>query len=240
MNGDPVKKVIDQYLYYIIIALISVVVLAIFPLFGTELPIEFAFPKTAIGWAIYVLSKLIVAILNLLIFHSFMCQAKVNIRDNPNFIEANEILHKIKEKVKVPESPEKWNAKQYGKKGTTIFISSVLSAAVLGEALLNYDYMALIAYGITIFIGIVFGIINMKHAEIYWTGEYYEYALLRQREEKEKEENDRKNLSTSTGFDDEHQGRSGCNSELQHNDTSPAEVILEGQRVNDSTDSRDN
>lgn len=49
-----------------------------------------------------------VSIMNVLIFHSFMEQAKLNVKDNEDYKKANEILKIVKEaNVKKPLSPTK-------------------------------------------------------------------------------------------------------------------------------------
>ena len=79
---------------------------------------------------------------------------------------------------------------QYGKKGTTIFISSALSVIALGQAILSYDWISMLSYVFTLAMGLIFGIMQMKKAEAYWTGEYYEYALEKQKNEEIKESNE--------------------------------------------------
>jgi hypothetical protein len=109
-----------------------------------------------------------------------MLQAKVNIKDNPNYIAANEILKRYTYKNLTPLSPQQWSTKQYGVKGITIFITSLLSTIALTQAILVFDWIGFLTYLFTIIFGIVFGVIQMKSAEAYWTEEYYSYALYYQ------------------------------------------------------------
>lgn len=106
-----------------------------------------------------------------------MEQAKLNIADNAKYKAANELLYAIAPKIYDPRSPQKFNKEEYGKKGITIFVATALSAVALTQAILSFDYMSMLTYLFTILMGLIFGIIQMKKAEIYWTQEYYDFAV---------------------------------------------------------------
>lgn len=183
VTSQDAKDRIKQNLYYIIIGIISFLSVAFLPMVGSTIGLDWKLPDTTAGWVVWAVSRLIIATINVLIFHSFMEQAKLNVKDNAHYIEAREILYKNKKKEHEPQSPQKWQALQYGKKGTTIFISSALSVVALGQAILTFDWVAMLAYIFTIALGVIFGIMQMKKAEAYWTGEFYEYALKKQQEQ---------------------------------------------------------
>lgn len=169
---------IRQYMYYFLIGIVSFIALAFLPMVGTEIGMAWNIPTTTVGWIVWAAAKIIVSIINILIFHCFMCQAKLNVKDNEYYIKARDILVKIKEKNVLPKSPQKWNGEQYGKKGTTIFITSALSTVALSQALLTFDWISMLTYLFTIIMGLIFGVLQMKKAEEYWTDEYYRYALM--------------------------------------------------------------
>lgn len=172
-----------QWLYYVIIGVISFISLVFLPMVGSTVGLSWNVPDTVVGWIVWVAVKLIVSTINILIFYCFMSQAKVNVKDNPNYKEAREILFKQKNKEVLPKSPQKWNTEQYVKKGTTIFITSALSTVALTQAVLSFDYISMLTYLFTIIMGLIFGIIQMKTAEEYWTTEFLEYAKMKQKEE---------------------------------------------------------
>lgn len=177
-----------QTIYYWIIFLVSAVVLIFMPMIGSEAGLEFRIPNTSAGWMVYIVTKVLVALLNVVIFFSFMQQAKLNVRDDEKFKEANQILERVKsDKAYVPRDPKKWETKQYVNKGTTIFLSTSISLIALTNALLTYDYMQLLVYSLTIIMGIVFGLLQMTSAEDYWTREYWDYAKLIESRKKEGE-----------------------------------------------------
>ena len=176
---------VKQYLYYFIIGIISLIALMFLPMLGTSVGLAWNIPNTTVGWIVWVVTKLIVAVINILIFHCFMCQAKVNIKDNDNYKKARDILINQKVKEVLPKSPHRWNIEQYGKKGITIFLASALSTVALTQALLTFDWVSMLTYLFTIIMGLIFGILQMKTAEEYWTSEYLEYALLYQQQQAE-------------------------------------------------------
>ena len=178
---------VRQWLYYFIIGIISFISLTFLPMIGSEVGLGWNIPNTTVGWIVWVAIKLIVSILNVLIFHCFMCQAKLNIKDNEKYKEARDILQSMKDKEVLPRSPRKWNVEQYGMKGTTIFIGTALGTVALTQAILSFDYVSMLTYLFTIVLGLIFGTLSMKNAEEYWTSEYWEYAQMRKKSEQCKE-----------------------------------------------------
>ena len=164
------------YQYYAIIAIISLIAVVFLPFLGSGVAAALVFPTTFGGWAVYIFSKIAVATINILLFHCFMQQAKINIKDNPRYIEANEILHRYNLLNFVYLGPDELNARQYRTKGVSIAITSVLSAFTISLAVLTFNWITMLSYLFTIVLGLIFGILQMNTAEEYWTGEYWYYA----------------------------------------------------------------
>lgn len=167
---------VRQWMYYFIIGIVSLIALCFLPMIGSSVGLGWNLPNTFVGWVVWVTVKLIVAVLNVLIFHCFMMQAKINIKDNERYIEAQSILRVNKVKEFIPRSPAAWNKQQYGTKGITIFITTGLSTVALTQAMLTFDWMSMLTYLFTIVMGLIFGIMQMKVAEDYWTDEFWQYA----------------------------------------------------------------
>ena len=167
---------IRQWMYYFIIGVVSMIALCFLPMIGSDIGLGWNLPDTFVGWIVWVTVKVIVAVLNVLIFHCFMLQAKLNIKDNENYKEAKTILSTNEVKEFVPRSPNAWNKQQYGQKGLTIFITTALSTVALTQAMLTFDWMSMLTYLFTIIMGLIFGIMQMKTAEDYWTDEFWQYA----------------------------------------------------------------
>lgn len=184
---SSVKQSLKQGMYYIIIAVISFISVVFLPMLGSTLGLGWKLPDTTAGWVVWGASRAIVATINVLLFHSFMEQAKLNIKDNEHYKEARDILVKVKKKEHKPKSPAQWNAAQYGKKGVSLFLASAMSVVAIGQAVLSYEWPTALAYLFTLGMGIIFGIMQMKKAETYWTTEYYEYALMKKRMEEEQQ-----------------------------------------------------
>lgn len=202
MNESSTAKIkARQNIYYIIIAIVSFITVAFLPMVGSTVGLQWKLPDTTVGWIVWAVTRLVISIINVLLFYSFMEQAKLNVKDNERYKEANEILLKSKKKEHEPKSPSKWQAEQYGKKATKIFLGSAMSVVAFGQAILSYDWVSMLSYIFTLAMGLIFGVMQMKKAETYWTTEYYAYALKKQEselEEKQEEclQSETKNLET--------------------------------------------
>ena len=192
-DREGTRKILDainrQYLYYIIIGIFTFIVLVFMPMLGSSIDGGLKLPQGKGAWVMFVITRVFIAVTNIIIFYSFMQQAKLNVRNNKEYIEANKILLRVKNKrERKPMSPKKWEASQYLKKGTTLAIGTVFALFSLSQAILTYKYTDLISYVLLIFLATVFGIFQMKKAEIYWTTEYYRYAKMVEEENKPVEE----------------------------------------------------
>ena len=167
---------VKQWLYYFIIGIVSMIALCFLPMIGSNVGLGWNLPDTEVGWIVWITVKVIVAVLNVLIFHCFMMQAKINAKTNPKYQEALEILRLTKQKEFVPRSPSSWNKQQYGQKGITLFITTALSTVALTQAMLTFDWMSMLTYLFTIIMGLLFGVMQMETAEEYWTDEFWQYA----------------------------------------------------------------
>ena len=167
---------LKQWLYYFIIGIVSMIALCFLPMIGSDIGLAWNLPDTQIGWIVWVTIKVIVAVLNVLIFHCFMMQAKLNIKNDPKYVEALDVLKLTKQKDYTPRSPSSWNKQQYGQKGVTLFITTALSTVALTQAMLTFDWMSMLTYLFTIIMGIIFGVMQMETAEDYWTNEFWQYA----------------------------------------------------------------
>lgn len=182
----PNGKRVGDYIYYCLIVVLSCIALFFLPMLGSELGMGFVIPNTFAGWVVFVASKLLVATINVLLFHAFVKQARVNIKDDPVYLEAVIILQLVRGKTYIPRSLEQFNKQEYSTKMVTVFITSIFSALSLSQAILTYDWMSLLTYLFTITMGIIFGIFEMKKYEEYYIGgEYLDYARMVEREMRE-------------------------------------------------------
>lgn len=186
--NDKMKQHLDQYLNYWVITVISLFALFFLPFLGSAAGLALILPTTTAGWFVYIATKLIIAAINVLIFHCFFQQAKVNVRDDPRYTEAMEILDKLHIKERVYRSPEEYTRSAYLKKGTTIFITTILGAFSLTHAILVFDLVMFLTYTFVIIMGIIAGVLQMNDSERYWTYELWYYAKKIEKEAKEAKE----------------------------------------------------
>lgn len=166
-----------NYQNYAIIAVVSLIAVFVLPFWGAEVGMTFQLPTTTSGWVVFISSKLMVAAINLLLLYAFYDQGKFNVRDNKHYLEACEILRMVNDtEENKPKSPKAHATEVFGKKGITLFITSVLSTFSLTQAILTFDPVTMISYIITVVIGIVFGLYQMNQEEIYWTEDFWRYA----------------------------------------------------------------
>ena len=184
-ESETLGEWIHRSTYYIVIAVLSVLTLCVFPFLGSSISASIQFPTTKSGWVIWGVTKGSICLINMIIFHSFVKQGKLNIKDDPVYLQALAILNSIKPKKtdKRAPSPAKYHASVYTKRGLSLVVTSFLSLLVFGEAILRLDYVALISYFITLVIGIVFGILQMKDEEYYWTKTFLTYAKQQKQED---------------------------------------------------------
>lgn len=177
-----------QYKNYAIIAILTMFCLFFLPFTGSVMGLDFTFPDTAAGWLVFIINKLIIGFVNIMILYCFCEQGKFNVRNEPRYIEARDILlGQLHLKELLPKSPAQHAREIYGKKGIAIFITSILGTISLTQAVLAFDVIVMLTYLFTITMGIIFGVIQMGYEEIYWTEDYYKYAVLvRDKEEEER------------------------------------------------------
>ena len=85
---------LKQYIYYIIIFVISFITLVFLPMIGTDLNVGFSLPTTPAAWIVFIVTKSITAVVNVLLFYCFNQQAIINISKDPRYIQAREMLSK--------------------------------------------------------------------------------------------------------------------------------------------------
>ena len=173
---------VSQYSNYIIIGVASMLSVFFFPFVGSTVGLQLSLPNTVAGWVVFIATKLCVGFINILIFHCFTTQAKINIKDDPSFKLAEELLRTTEPEQMKPLSPKEFFTREYTIKGTSVFIVSILSAFSLAQAVLTFDLMMMLTYIFTIVMGVIAGFLQMKKVEEYWTIDYLNYAKERQRE----------------------------------------------------------
>ena len=188
------RKMINDYAYYVMIVLISLLVSFVPPLvMGSVVGnLETVLPKTPIAWVVWIILNVSTAIGNVAILVFFKLQAKKNSVSHPNYIKANEILNRLagRKEVFIPRSPRAMNAKEYSTKVLCIMISTVASFFTISALMIKFQVMTLISCLLSMIIAIIISWTTMLKNEEYWTEEYLLYAeymekLLKKGEEEQ-------------------------------------------------------
>ena len=165
------------YQNYIIIGILSLISVFFLPMLGTEIGLGFNVPNTWAGWVVWILTKLCVVAINIMLLDQFIKQAKVNIRDNEQFKEADAYYTTKNEEDEYLPTPKEFISKLYKTKGVTTTITSALSVFGLTSAILTFDWVSMLTYLFTVVFGVIFGWMTMNNVEEYWTDTYYRRYL---------------------------------------------------------------
>lgn len=189
--SDNVQKW-RKFQYYIIISFISLICIFFLPSLGSSAGIDLLYPTTTAGWIVYVSTKLILVVINITIYHCFILQAKINVKDNDKYKRANEILSELfannaNSNIYKPQSPKERHKDLYGRKALSLSVSTLLSSVCLTQAILVFDIIQMLSYLFTITIAIITGIIVMNDEEEYWISTYLDYAIMKQKEFEQQE-----------------------------------------------------
>ena len=177
-----------KYLYYILIGIVSFLALAILPMIGSTADVGWGFPQTPAAWGVWALSRIAASVLNVLIYHCFIRQGDLNTQNNESRKKAEEMLNKMAKKEKQPISPGKFFAQQYISKVPMVALTTFLSLVAIGPAILTFDITIFVSYIVSVTISIVFGILEMKRVEEYYTHGLLAYAEWLEFNKKEKED----------------------------------------------------
>lgn len=188
-KSERIRDLVYQYIRYGIIAVLIFIALVLLPMFDTDAKLGWEFPETSLGWVSYIVIRGLVGVITYLIFVSFHEQGKVNILKDERYINACEKLRKKRDKKYIPESPKAFELKSYGLKAVTTAITSIVTAFVVINCILSYNYNILLAYAISIILATIRGVFAMMKASLFWTEKFPLWVdyHLEQLEKEEKE-----------------------------------------------------
>ena len=160
---------------YWIIGVLSATLMFLVPMVGSVAGLGWVLPTTFAGWVVYLVVKAAAVGLNMMIFHHFILQSSVNIADDPNYLEAEQLLREVMPELD-PMSPEEFFGREYKHKGVTLGITTLLSTVCITQAILSFDYITLITHIVVVIFAIFFGIDEMRKCESWWVKDYLIYA----------------------------------------------------------------
>ena len=161
------------YQNYAIIAILSFVSVFFLPMLGSTVGLALNIPTTLVGWIVYVITKLCIVVINMLMLDQFIKQAKVNVRDNERFVEADGYFNTVEDPDEHLLPPKEFLSHLYRNKMITSLIMSILGVFGLSQAILTFDWVSMLTYLFTILMGLIFGWVTMNRVEDYWTNDYY-------------------------------------------------------------------
>lgn len=183
------KEKLKLYQGYFVIFILSLISIFFLPMLGSTVGLGFSLPTTAAGWVVWLVSKLAVIIINMLLFDQFVKQAKINIKDNPQYLEACRIFNTLNpEGEEEILEPAAFLSKLYRTKGTKVMLTSALSVVALSNAILTFNWVTMLTYLFTVVMGIIYGFITMATVEEYWVEDYYKLAIRKQNKHLKSEE----------------------------------------------------
>ncbi len=177
-SSEKLKYSIQQNIFLIIVFLLSLMILIVGPMVNNISGKWFFEGYTASDWTMYIVTKILVSILNMFIFVSLTNQGHLNVKQHPKYLAAMEILAMHKPIKYKPLSPAQWKAKVYSTKGVSMTITTILALMVFVPVLQNWDFGTFLSYVFSITIAISFGLMQMKKAEEYYTEMFYDYAVM--------------------------------------------------------------
>lgn len=175
-SNKNITQWIKHNVYPIVITLASLAVLIFVPMIGSDASVGSIIPTDPQEAFLFWTLKGLTVGLNLAIFSAFRKQAKQDVKDHPNYIEACELLSKNKPEEYKPLSPVQFSVKQWLTKGVCLALSTAITTIALTNIILYYDFITAISCVISIILAIIFGLMNMASEEIYWTEDFLQYA----------------------------------------------------------------
>ena len=187
------KNTWRTYQNYIIIAIISLIAVFFLPMLGSGIGIALSVPTTVVGWIVFILTKLCIVVINILTLDQFIKQAKVNIKDNEKFLEADAYfnIHQIDGEEEIL-TPRAYIGGIYRHRMTKIGIGSILGVFGFTQAMLTFDWVSMLTYLFTVVSGLLYGWMTMNDVEDYWTDKYYKLM------EKDRNEKAKKDMAMAT------------------------------------------
>lgn len=182
------KEWVSKSIYAIIVAVVTLAILIIAPFIagGSETKLSVLELNTAEEWLVYLTPKVLTALGNGAATVCFINQGQLNVKDDPNYKLANEILHRVKsKKVKKPRGPNEFFIPMYVKKMVSTIVTTALGLLVVGELVLNFSVIQFISIMVTEITTVIIGLLGMLNTQEYLTDEYLAYAKMVEGEENE-------------------------------------------------------
>lgn len=165
----------------IAVVILSVIAMFLVPLLGSYLTGQSQFPQTIPEWILYFACALAISICSLFIYLALFNQGKMNVKDEPEYLEAKELhLKNFKRKNGkdvVPINPFVWERNQKRRKGLLQTMGIFFGLLGLGLAVITWNTSQFVSATLSVVMSIGFGLVKMADVERMWTEGWLEYEL---------------------------------------------------------------
>lgn len=177
------KKRVDAFkavAYYMVIGVILLLVTVLVPFLAGGINAQdfnYYIPETTEGWIIFWAIRAGTVVGNVTVYGLFKAQAKTNVKYDPDYKKACELLNKLNgEEGFIPMSPKQKTAKDWITKGLFMTLTTASESIVIGTLIFNFDIVTFISCLSSSITAVLFGIVQMVKDEVYWTEDYLLYA----------------------------------------------------------------
>lgn len=192
-RGKKTREFISNSKNGIAVVILSMVSMFLVPLLGSYVTGQTNFPQTTIEWIIYFTCAIAVSVCCLFIFLALFNQGKLNVKDEPEYLQAKDLhlknFKRMNGKDIIPVDPFKWEKQQKTRKGIYQTIGLFMGLLGLGLAVLTWNNSQFISATLSVVMAIAFGFVKMADVERMWTEGWLEWELYIEKclDEKEKQ-----------------------------------------------------
>ena len=165
----------------IAVIILSVIAMFLVPLLGSYLTGTTQFPQTIPEWILYFACALAISICSLFIYLALFNQGKMNVKEEPEYLEAKELhlknFKRMNGKEIIPINPFIWEKNQKRRKGFLQTMGIFFGLLGLGLAVISWNTSQFVSATLSVIMSIGFGLVKMADVERMWTEGWLEYEL---------------------------------------------------------------
>lgn len=186
LNAEQDKEekpnTIKDNMNWILIAILSVVQIALSCLTTINGDVQFVIPHTVTGWIFLIVPKVAISFVGYMIWMNFFDKGKMNAYKSEEYKKSQKILNDIQAKSNTNiidvVNPKEWEVKTKVKKGIRMVIMLALTAFLVSELLVHFSIASLMGSLLSLLISMFYGYQMMNAAEEMFSSGYLKYALL--------------------------------------------------------------
>ena len=181
-NKRERKNPVKENMNWILIAILSIVQIALSCLSTVNGDVQFVIPHTVTGWIFLIVPKVAISFVGYMIWMNFFDKGKMNAYKTEEYKKSQTILNEIqansKENIIQVVNPKEWEIKTKIRKGIRMVIMLALTAFLVSELLVHFSIASLMGSILSLLISMFYGYQMMNLAEEMFSNGYLKYALL--------------------------------------------------------------